>query len=98
MTDKKLKNAIDTLKILSNPVRWKILRFLLFAREKKQEMCVKEIAETAGISQSAASHQLARLEDKRLVCSARMGQMVCYKICDSPLMVQVEKIIKIFDS
>lgn len=97
MTDKKIKDAIVALKILSNVARWKMLRFLLFVREKKREVCVKEIAEAAGISQSAASHQLARLEDKGLVCSSRMGQMICYKICDSPLMAQVEKIITIFD-
>jgi DNA-binding transcriptional ArsR family regulator len=58
---------------------------------------VKEIAEATGVSQSATSHQLARLEDKGLVCSSRMGQMICYKICDSPLMGTIVKIIKQFD-
>jgi len=97
MTDKKTKDAVAALKVISNPARFKILRILLRAQEKKQEMCVKEIAEAADISQSAASHQLARLEDRGLVCASRMGQMRCYKICDSPLMGRIGKVIRQFD-
>ena len=98
MTKEKIKDAIILLKVLSNPARFNILRVLLSAREKRTEMCVNEIAERVKISQSLASHQLALLEARELVCSSRMGQMTCYKVCDSPLMAQVEKIIKIFDS
>jgi ArsR family transcriptional regulator len=93
----KIKCAMAAIKVLSNPARFTILRVLLSAGEKRQEMCVKEIAEAVGISQSAASHQLARLEDKGLVYSSRMGQMICYQICDSPLMGTIVKIIKQFD-
>ncbi len=97
MVDKKTKDAVAALKMISNPARFKILRILLRVQEKKQEMCVKEIAEAAGISQSAASHQLARLEDRGLVYSVRMGQMICYKICDSPLVERIGNVIKQFD-
>jgi DNA-binding transcriptional ArsR family regulator len=94
---KKVKDAVAAIKVLSNPARFTMLRVLLSVGEKGQEMCVKEIAEAVGISQSAASHQLARLEDKGLVCSSRMGQMICYQICDSPRMRVIAKIIKQFD-
>ncbi len=96
-TDEKTKDAVAALKVISSPARFNILRILLLAQEKRLEMCVKEIAGAAGISQSVASHQLARLEDRGLVCSSRMGQMTCYKICDSPLMGRFAKIIKLFD-
>lgn len=97
MTEEKIKDTITLLKVLSNPARFNILRALLSAREKRTEMCVNEIAEAVKVSQSLASHQLARLEARGLVCSSRMGQTTCYKVCDSPLMRRAVKIIEQFD-
>ncbi|PIP86663.1 transcriptional regulator [Candidatus Campbellbacteria bacterium CG11_big_fil_rev_8_21_14_0_20_44_21] len=69
--------AIETFKILSSGTRFKIVTLLMKAG---RDLCVNEIAEAIGMSHSATSHQLAKLEDKGIVRSFRMGQMICYEI------------------
>lgn len=67
----------DTFKALSDPTRVRIISALLH-----NELCVYELAETVGVSQSAASHQLRMLRDMRLVRFRKDGRHVFYALDD----------------
>jgi len=69
--------AVDILKILSSRTRFKIISILM---KSKKDMCVNEIADAIGMSHSATSHQLSKLEDRGIVRSFRTGKMICYEI------------------
>lgn len=86
-----VESARVAIKILSNAHRYAIMKLLLNA---KQDLCVHELSETIGISQSATSHQLAHLEARGVVESARMGKTKCYMPTDAPLTKKIEKIIE----
>lgn len=88
---KNLQEALDSMKILSNANRFAIMS-LLFAAKK--DLCVNEIAEAIGISQSLASHQLAYLEAHGVVEGHRMGQMICYVPSATSLSKKVAGVIR----
>ena len=88
---KDLKEALDSIKILSNANRLAIMSLLF---EAKKDLCVSEIAEAIGISQSLASHQLAYLETRGVVEGHRMGQMICYIPSAKPLSKKVARVIQ----
>ncbi|GAA2833405.1 ArsR/SmtB family transcription factor [Nonomuraea rubra] len=67
--------AQDFLKALAHPGRQQIM--LLFAQGA--ELSVNQVAERAGISQSAASQQLALLRRGGIVTSRRDGKEVLYR-------------------
>ena len=75
-------DAIDEIatlfKIFGDSTRIRIM-FVLF----KNEMCVCDIAESLGMTQSAISHQLRILKQSRLVKSRRAGKTVFYSLADS---------------
>jgi len=73
---KKEEEALILIKTLSNPHRLAIMSLL---GKSKKDMCVNEIADYIGISQSLTSHQLAYLEAREVVRGHRMGQITCYK-------------------
>ncbi len=89
----KIAQVSSACKLLSDPTRLKIL-CLLF--ENRMGLCVNEIAEHVGISHSAASHQLTKLEARNIVTSFREGQMICYAISDNNETRNLEKVISIF--
>lgn len=62
---------------LADPTRFRILDALSHA-----ELCVCDIAELAGISQSGVSHQLRLLRDRGLVAYRREGQRAVYRLAD----------------
>ena len=64
-------------KVMSDPSRMKIIIALLAA-----ELCVCDLAELIGISQSAVSHQLRVLRQARLVRYRRMGKNAYYTLQD----------------
>lgn len=67
----------DTFRILGDPTRVRILDVLATG-----ELCVCDIAELVGISESAVSHQLRLLRGMRLVRPRRAGRQVYYSIDD----------------
>ncbi|MFF4418649.1 ArsR/SmtB family transcription factor [Streptosporangium sp. NPDC001559] len=67
--------AQDFLKALASPGRQQIM--LLFARGA--ELSVNQVAERAGVSQSAASQQLALLRRGGILTSRRAGKEVLYR-------------------
>jgi ArsR family transcriptional regulator, lead/cadmium/zinc/bismuth-responsive transcriptional repressor len=72
-----VRDVADTFRILGDPTRVRILDAL-----SAGELCVCDIASLAGISESAASHQLRLLRGTRLVKSRRAGRLVFYALDD----------------
>ncbi|MCH4179449.1 MAG: metalloregulator ArsR/SmtB family transcription factor [Megasphaera sp.] len=67
----------DIFKVLGDPTRLRILHALM-----NGELCVRDIAETIGMGQSAVSHQLRILRDARLVQFRRDGKVIYYCLAD----------------
>jgi len=67
----------ETFKALSDPTRVRIISALL-----RHELCVHELSQAVGASQSAVSHQLRTLREMRLVRSRREGRHVFYTLDD----------------
>ncbi len=69
-----LYELADLFKVFGDSTRVKILFVLL-----ESEMCVCDIAEVLGMTQSAISHQLRVLKQSKLVSSRREGKStVCF--------------------
>ena len=83
------QKSLELLKLISSEARMKIV-CLLF---KHDELCVHEIADSVGLSQSATSHQLAKLEAKNVVDSKRDGQTICYSIKENDSTERLRRII-----
>jgi len=62
---------------LGDPTRARILLALAGGR-----LCVCDLAEVAGVSESAVSHQLRLLRDLRLVAFERDGKRAVYRLAD----------------
>lgn len=72
-----LYNLTELFRIFGDSTRIRIL-YALF----ESEMCVCDIAELLGMTQSAISHQLRALKNARLVKSRRDGKTVYYYLAD----------------
>ena len=72
-----LYDLADLFKVFSDTTRIKIL-FALMGRE----LCVADIAEETGSTQSAVSHQLRPLKQAHLVRFERDGRNVVYSLAD----------------
>lgn len=72
-----LTDLAELFKTLGDPTRIRML-FCLFI----EEMCVCDIANLIGMSQSAVSHQLAVLKRLKLVKARRVGKAVFYSLAD----------------
>ena len=72
-----LYDLADLFKVFSDTTRIKILYALM-----PGELCVADIAEAVGASQSAVSHQLRILKASRLVKFQRVGKNVLYSLAD----------------
>jgi DNA-binding transcriptional ArsR family regulator len=77
-TDTALVQALaDTFRILGDPTRVRIVDALA-----EGELCVCEIAEHVGNSESAVSHQLRLMRSLRIVRGRREGRCVYYTLDD----------------
>ncbi|MBR4830989.1 MAG: winged helix-turn-helix transcriptional regulator [Butyrivibrio sp.] len=72
-----LYDLAELFKVFGDSTRIKIL-FALF----ESEMCVCDIAETLGMTQSAISHQLKILKQSKLVSNRREGKSIIYFLAD----------------
>lgn len=88
MTEDQLGDLLDVCKALANPTRLLIMSWLRepakhFAPQAdpmdEVGVCVKQIQEKAGISQSTASQFMAVLQRARLVESTRIGQWTYFR-------------------
>lgn len=84
-SDEMLADLADLFKVFGDSTRIKII-YALFERE----MCVCDIAELLGMTQSAISHQLRVLKNSRLVKFKKEGKTVYYSLDD-------EHVNRIFD-
>ena len=75
--EESLMDLAELFKVFGDSTRIKIL-YALYDRE----LCVQDIAQALGISQSAISHQLRVLKDARLVRFRRDGKAVYYALDD----------------
>ena len=72
-----LYDLADLFKVFSDTTRIKIL-FTLMGRD----LCVADIADETGTTQSAVSHQLRTLKQAHLVKFERDGRNVVYSLAD----------------
>ncbi|MHB1377397.1 MAG: ArsR/SmtB family transcription factor [Candidatus Humimicrobiaceae bacterium] len=73
--DELLSLVVECFQALADQTRTKILYAL-----RKQPLSVRDLAITVGISESAMSHQLSTLKDKRLVKAERKANVMLYSI------------------
>ena len=67
----------EIFKVLGDVTRVRILDALA-----RKEMCVCDLAQLLGMTESAVSHQLRLLRDRRVVRPRRVGRMVFYALDD----------------
>lgn len=75
----------ETFSLLGDPTRTRILHALSF-----DELCVSDLSGLLGISQSATSHQLRLLRDRRLVAVRRQGKRTYYRLQDEHIRTLVD--------
>ena len=75
--DETLYDLAELFKVFGDSTRIKILYALFEA-----ELCVCDIAQLLGLSQSAVSHQLRVLKSSRLVKPRKDGKTVFYSLAD----------------
>lgn len=73
-----MMDLAEFYKVFGDATRLKILYVLLC-----QEMCVFDISNLIGMSQSAVSHQLRVLKQMDLVKNRRDGKTIFYSLADS---------------
>ena len=78
----------DVFKVFGDNTRIRIL-WALF----DSEMCVFDISEALGMTQSAISHQLRTLKQARLVKSRRDGKNTFYSIDDEHVKRIIEQVL-----
>ncbi len=76
------KSACDIHAAIGDPTRHSILEALA-----EEPLCVCDLAEIAGVSQSAVSHQLRVLRDLDLVMFERDGKRAVYRLADDHVRV-----------
>src|SRR5260370_35493554 len=79
-TELLLALVVETFEALADPTRARLLYAL-----RKRSLCVRDLAALAGVSESAISHQLRFVKDRRLVKSRRRGSVMTYSIDDHHL-------------
>ncbi|MDI6695167.1 MAG: metalloregulator ArsR/SmtB family transcription factor [Anaerolineales bacterium] len=77
LSDLQALRVAELFGALGDPSRVKIIAALL-----QGPMNVQALAEAAGISESAASHQLRSLRQMRLVAPRKEGRLVYYSLDD----------------
>lgn len=81
LNEQELDVLAESFKALADPTRIRILYNL-----SKRELCVCDLAEILGMSQSAVSHQLRYLRNLRLVKNRRDGNTIYYRHDDAHTM------------
>ncbi|MFQ5406784.1 MAG: ArsR/SmtB family transcription factor [Candidatus Micrarchaeia archaeon] len=81
MKDVVRQKVAETFSVFADETRLKIFEAL-----EKRELCVFEICEKTGVSQSAVSHQMGILRKMDLVRSQKRGQKVYYRIADGHIL------------
>ena len=83
-----LLGSATMLKVLGHPIRIYIIELL----GDSPRMSVTQIMEVLGISQSAVSHHLNTLKNKRILCSERVGKNTFYSVGHLSLITAVKSV------
>ena len=75
--DDELYDLAELFKVFGDSTRIRILYALFEA-----DICVCDLAETLGLTQSAVSHQLRILKQAKLVAGRREGKQIIYYLMD----------------
>ncbi|MFN8633003.1 MAG: metalloregulator ArsR/SmtB family transcription factor [Chloroflexota bacterium] len=67
--------VVQAFGALADPTRARILYALI-----RRPLCVRDLALVAGVSESAVSHQLRLLRDRRIVKGRRDGNVITYSV------------------
>ena len=86
LNEDQIIDLAELFKMFGDSTRVKIINVLL-----NNELCVNDISEKIGVSQSAVSHQLRILKQAKLVKFRKDGQTIYYSLADN----HVEKIFKL---
>ncbi|MCD8095405.1 MAG: metalloregulator ArsR/SmtB family transcription factor [Ruminococcus sp.] len=81
-----LYDLAEFFKIFGDTTRIRILYALL-----EEELCVGDMAQLLGLSQTACSHQLRVLKNNKLVRFRREGKIVYYSLSDDHVRSIIEK-------
>lgn len=76
----------ETFRLLSDPGRVRLIAALLEA----DELCVCDLSEVTGLSQTACSHNLRLLRAQRLVRYRKQGRNVYYTLDDEHIEVLLD--------
>ena len=76
----------ETFRLLSDPGRLRLIAALLRA----DELCVCDLSEATGLTQTACSHNLRLLRAQRLVRYRKQGRNVYYTLDDEHIRVLLE--------
>ncbi len=75
-----LETLASLIEVAGNGQRLKILYLL----HQHKEMCVCDLAEVLGITDSAVSQHLRKLKDKNLITNRRDKQTINYSLIENP--------------
>lgn len=84
--ERDLKRATDTFAALGDPTRLRLLSALAVT-----ELCVCDLSEIVGVSESAVSHQLRLLRNLDLVAFRREGKRAVYRLADEHVRTLIEQ-------
>ncbi len=87
-TEEMVNSLSEVFKVFGDSTRIRIL-WVLFDRE----VCVYDIAQTLGMTQSAISHQLRVLKQARLVRAKRVGKNTFYALDDDHVKRIIEQVM-----
>ena len=73
-----MQHVAAIFQVLADPTRARIVYALA-----QEELCVCDVAAIAGLSVSAASHQLKRLRDQGVVGFRKAGRLAFYRLRDA---------------
>lgn len=76
--EEEMEDLADTFQMFASPTRLRILEALA-----AEELCVCDLADVVGTSQSAVSHHLRHLRALRLVRFRKRGRMAYYALDDT---------------
>ncbi len=77
LSEEHMRLMVETFEALADVTRARILHGLL-----TQALCVRDLALLTEVSESAVSHQLRFLRDRRLVKTRREGNVIYYEMDD----------------
>ena len=75
-----MRLVVEAFEALADPTRARIVYALCAG-----PLCVRDLAIVAGVSESAVSHQLRFLRDRRVVKRRRVGTTIFYSMDDQHL-------------